>query len=62
MKHQQEFINQIRKSYLDARLLKTSSTKNKTIRGTSHTISSISEDIFAKYCADLLPKNKEIEI
>lgn len=62
MKHQKEFITQIRKSYLDARLLKTFSTKNKTIRCTSHTISSISEDIFAKYCADLLPENKEIEI
>jgi hypothetical protein len=62
MKRQQEFINQIRKSYLGARRLKISSTKNKTIRGTSHTISSVSEDIFAKYCADLLPQKKEIEI
>lgn len=62
MKHQKKFIKQIRESYLDAKLLKTKSTKNNIRRGTSHSISSISEDIFAKYCADLLPSNKEIEI
>lgn len=50
----QEFIEEIRKAYLGARKCYYLPKKNAQVlrRGTSHTISSISEDIFAAYCAE----------
>jgi len=32
------------------------------IRGTSHSISSLAEDLFAKYCADLLERNSRTQV
>jgi hypothetical protein len=61
MRHQ-TFLNSVRDAYLDARKAKCASTTNKIIRCTSHSISSISEDLFAKYCADLLRTDKSLEI
>ncbi len=56
------FIDSIYNSYLDARKIKFPSAKNKINRGTSHSISSVAEDLFAKYCADILPSNSSIQI
>jgi hypothetical protein len=56
----QEFINRIRKEYLRAR--KVLIDDSKITRGTSHSISSLSEDVFAKYISDLISDDYEIWI
>ncbi len=53
-KHKQ-FIDSIYNLYLEARKNKFPSAQNDIIRGTSHSISAIAEDLFAQYCADILP-------
>lgn len=57
---EEDFITRIRKEYLRAR--KVLIDDSKIIRGTSHSISSLSEDVFAKYIADLIPENYAIWI
>lgn len=53
----EEFILEIRKAYEEARKLKFDSKNGVIKRGTSHTISSIAEDLLAIYCFDLLSPN-----
>ena len=56
----EDFVNRIRKEYLKAR--KTLIEDSKIIRGTSHSISSLSEDIFGKFISDLITNDYEIWI
>jgi len=60
----QEFIDEIRKAYLAARKYSYVPRRNSQVlrRGTSHTISSISEDIFAAYCAEKAIQTNGLEI
>ncbi len=54
----QNFIFQIRKAYIKAGRPVIKSVRIK--RGTNHTISSIAEDIFAKYVEDKISKTREV--
>lgn len=56
------FLQSIRKAYLEARIPKYASNRNTVIRCTSHSISSVAEDLFAKYCSDLLKSDKNLRI
>ena len=56
----EKFVWYIREEYLKAR--KTVIKDSKIIRGTSHSISSLSEDIFGKYISDLISSDYEIWI
>jgi hypothetical protein len=60
----QEFIEEVRKAYIKARECSYQPKINSGIlrRGTSHTISSISEDIFAAYCAEKAIQSNCLEI
>jgi hypothetical protein len=61
---QEVFIENIRQAYLDAREVTFSTEKLNNIlsRGTSKSISSISEDLFGCYCAEKVQNNKNIKI
>lgn len=59
-----EFLEQVRKAYLKARKSVYNPSINPEIifRGTSHSISSIVEDLFACYCAEKIKNSKGIKI
>lgn len=58
-----DFLNQIRAAYLNARKCAFTSENHGIIkRGTSHSISSLSEDLLACYCADKVSNPKNIKI
>ena len=61
---QEVFIEKIRQAYLDAREVTFSTEKLNNIlsRGTSKSISSISEDLFGCYCAEKVEINENIKI
>lgn len=61
---QSEFLEKTRKAYLDARECSylPKSNSNVLSRGTSHSISSITEDLFGCYCAEKLTKPNGIKI
>jgi hypothetical protein len=61
---QSDFISKTREAYLSARKCIYVPEKNAKIlsRGTSHSISSISEDLFGCYCADMVKKANDIKI
>ncbi len=60
---QKDFLDQIRTAYLKARKCVYTSINSEIItRGTSHSISSISEDLFACYCADKVTDQEKIKI
>ena len=61
---QSDFISKTREAYLNARKCVYVPQKNAEIlsRGTSHSISSISEDLFGCYCADMIKKSNDIKI
>ena len=55
---QTDFLEKIRATYLNARKLSFQPKTNASVlsRGTSHTISAISEDLFGCYCAEKIKK------
>ena len=59
---QKEFLQKVREAYLSARECKYIPNSNQQIlsRGTSHSISSDTEDLFGCYCAEKV--NNEIGI
>lgn len=59
-----EFIEKIRNAYLKARNCSYQPVSNSHIlrRGTSHTISSIAEDIFAGYCVEKVSRPEDYEV
>jgi hypothetical protein len=61
---QSDFINKIREAYLNARKCFYTPEKNVEVlsRGTSHSISSKSEDLFGCYCADMIKNPSAIKI
>lgn len=61
---QSDFINKTREAYLNARKCIYAPQKHAEIlsRGTSHSISSISEDLFGCYCADKVKTADNIKI
>lgn len=61
---QSDFLNQTRKAYLQARACTflPSSNSNILSRGTSHSISSITEDLFGCYCAEKVVNSNGIKI
>jgi len=58
---QQHFISEIREKYLKARecMFTPQNSFNKLRRGTSHSISSITEDLFGCYCAEKVKKKSK---
>ncbi|WEK20464.1 MAG: hypothetical protein P0Y49_04845 [Candidatus Pedobacter colombiensis] len=61
---QLDFINKIRDAYLSARKCIYTPEKNSEIlsRGTSHSISSITEDLFGCYCVNKVSDKERIKI
>ena len=61
---QEEFFNRIRMAYLDARkyIYKPKINSNILTRGTSHSISSKTEDLFGCYCAEKIVNPGKIKI
>ncbi|WP_340156630.1 hypothetical protein [uncultured Winogradskyella sp.] len=61
---QTEFLEKTRKAYLEARECSFSPKSNSSIlsRGTSHSISSITEDLFGCYCAEKVAEPNGIKI
>lgn len=61
---QTEFLKKTRKAYLEARECSFSPKSNASIlsRGTSHSISSITEDLFGCYCAEKVTNPNGIKI
>lgn len=64
MMTQIDFLNKIRKAYIDARdfIYKPEKNLNILTRGTSHSISSITEDLFGCYCANKVSNPDNIKI
>lgn len=60
----EEFLKSIRKAYLEARkiIYKPQMDQGILSRGTSHSISSITEDLFGCYCADKVVNPSNIKI
>lgn len=61
---QSDFINKAREAYLDARKFIYKPVTNFEIlsRGTSHSISSITEDLFGCYCANKVKDTSDVKI
>jgi len=61
---QENFLKKTRKAYLNARnyIYKPKANTNILARGTSHSISSITEDILGCYCVDKVSNPKNIKI
>ncbi len=61
---QKEFLQKVREAYLSAREYKYIPNSNQQVlsRGTSHSISSETEDLFGCYCAEKVINEKEIKI
>ena len=61
---QMEFLEEIREAYLKARKFKYTPKGDAQVlsRGTSHSISSLSEDLFACYCAERVTNSEGIRI
>ncbi|MCX8533934.1 hypothetical protein OEA66_16430 [Chryseobacterium sp. KC 927] len=57
---QEEFIKEVRNSYLKARkcIYPPKNNFEKLSRGTSHSISSVTEDLFGCYCAEKITKKE----
>lgn len=61
---QTEFIEKIRSAYIDARdfVYKPTTNLHALTRGTSHSISSLTEDLFGCYCTEKIPTDDKVKI